>query len=182
MLGCVQEQKLGQVIPNLSWDNDLVTLDTTIEKDFRNAVFQTRKLKLTNVIKAEDRYLIIESNNNVSLKNSKKLFSEKNAMIKEYYTIQATPYSGAITKEAECLNDIQLAPNVRETKDELSFQYNLKATDRLVLGVCQSEQNKFYNQILLLYCKKTNVFFDIKYFYPILTNKLVHPIAKCPSS
>jgi len=107
------------------------------------------------------------------------LFKNKSLLIKGLYSIQATPYTGTITKEAGCFTEINLEQAIKETKNQISLQFDLKATERLVLGVCIEEQNVYRNQTLMIYCKNINTFYELKYFYPKNEQPLKQPIAAC---
>lgn len=168
---------MKSTFPKLKWITTLADQGIVIDKEFQQKNISGMKIKFESSLK--DHHLIAEVMNDIDPDEASRLFKNKSQMIKGLYSIQATPYTGSITKEAGCIEDLQIDPPLLENKIQSSLLFNLKATERMILGVCIEEQNVYRSQTLMLYCKNANTFYEIKYFYPKILKPLLIPIASC---
>jgi exoribonuclease R len=174
---CSQKQTLKSSFPKLKWSPTLKDQKIVVDKEFQEKNISGKKMTFEGELKAHQ--LIAEVMVDIEPERAATLMKNKTMMIKGLYAIQATPYSGTITKEASCTAELQIDPIVMENKNQSSLQFNLKATERLVLGVCIEEQNVFRSQTLLLYCKKDKMFYDMRYYYPKSNKPFSGPMASC---
>ncbi|MBC7541070.1 MAG: hypothetical protein H7281_19795 [Bacteriovorax sp.] len=174
---CSQKQTLKSSFPKLKWSSTLKDQRFVVDKEFQEKNIAGKKMKFEGEF--NDHQLIAEVMTDIEPEKAAILMKNKTMMIKGLYAIQATPYSGTITKEESCIAELQIDPLVMDNKIQTSQQFNLKATERLVLGVCTEEQNVFRNQSLLLYCKKDKIFYDMRYYYPKSNKPFATPIASC---
>lgn len=176
MAGCSKNINLSEKYKNLSWSDRLTENDITLEKEIQEGDLFASKFKFSE--DSSFKLLSVETLKNVDEARAKKLIIAKNILVREIYETQATPYSGSVTKEASCFEGIQLVPTQLENDNQISFHFNLKATERFVTGVCIEEQNVYKNHVLHLYCKKSKELYDIKLFYlknsPTLSTSAAH--------
>jgi len=177
LVSCSKNNELKNYYPHLKWADQFKGQEVNVDKEFQQKNVSGMKLSFGGKLKGH--YLISEMMVDIDPDKAASLFKNKSLMIKGLYSIQATPYSGTITKEAGCFADINLEQGMKETKNQISLQFDLKATERLVLGVCIEEQNVYRNQTLMIYCKNINTFYELKYFYPKNEQLLKQPIAIC---
>ncbi len=174
---CNQKNKaLNTYFPNLNWNSSLKNKIVFVDKEFRYENKTDFKFNFEKDSKHE--YLITENFKNIEQDLAEKILKNKLLMIKEIYATQATPYNGAVTNETNCVENPAINPLIEETINHSSILLELKATERLVLGVCSDKQNIFKVQVLLMYCKKTKELYDLKY-YSISNEKMKLPIASC---
>jgi hypothetical protein len=177
LVSCTKGNDLKSKFPKLNFDNNLKNQPVVTDKEFLERATFGMKIKF----EAENKgnLLIAEIMNDIDSEKAEKIFNYKTMMIRGLYSIQATPYSGTITRETSCTEglDINLFPV--DNKIQTSQMFNLKATERFVLGVCLEEQNVFRNQTLLLYCKNQKVFYDLRYYYLKSQKPILKPIASC---
>jgi hypothetical protein len=176
-LSCTKANNLKAIYPHLKWDDSIKNESVTVDKEFQNKNVSGVKILFDGKLKGQQ--LISEMMVDIDEETADKLIKNKSLMIKGLYAIQATPYSGTITKEASCTTDMNIDPVLSDKKNQKSMQFDLKATERLVLGVCLEEQNVFRNQTLLIYCKSIKTFYDLRYYYPKTQKALKMPIANC---
>ena len=154
---------------SLKWQSTLENQEIVFEKNHQIA-FQ----------KDSNKYFVnIEPSFEVDQDKATLMINTKSLMIEALYVIQATPYRGQVTKESNCIKDLSIAPIKNDNVLQTSYRFDLKATERMVLGGCEEDQNIYLVQVLLLYCKKTKTFYDIKYYYPKSLSKFVPVIASC---
>lgn len=177
LLSCTKTNDLKSYYPHLKWDNSLKNELITVDKEFQNKNVSGTKILFNGNLKGHQ--LISEMMVDIDQDTAEKLMKNKALMIKGLYSIQATPYSGTITKEASCTSDMNIDPIVVDKKNQTTMQFDLKATERLVLGVCLEEQNVFRSQTLLIYCKGIRTLYDLRYYYPKTEKPLKMPIASC---
>ncbi|MDD4974866.1 MAG: hypothetical protein PHY93_10980 [Bacteriovorax sp.] len=173
---CLQNQTLASLFPKLKWSANLRNQKIVLDQEFQGKNLVGKKMKIGG---GDNQQLTADVIVDVEPERAAIFMKNKTIMIKGLYTIQATPYSGMITREAVCTAELQIEPLILENKIQTSLQFNLKATERFVLGVCVEEQNVFSNQTLLLYCKKDKTFYEIRYYYPKSSRPFLTPIASC---
>lgn len=176
-ISCSKNYEMKNYYPHLKWADQFNGVEVNVDKEFSQKKVSGMKLSFNGKLKGH--YMISEMMVEVDPEAAAKLFKGKTQLIKGLYSVQATPYSGAITKEAFCGPDINIDPVLTDKKNQQMLQFDLKATERMVLGVCVEEQNVFRNQTLLIYCKNIGTFYDIRYFYPKNEQPLKQPIAAC---
>jgi hypothetical protein len=177
LCSCTKEKSLRTLFPKLKWETSFQNTSIVVDKEFQEKTLSGVKMKFTgNMAKHQ---LIVEETTEVDSDQAAKMFKNKTFMIKGLYSIQATPYTGAVTKEASCMADLQIDPLPVENKIQTALLFNLKATERLVLGVCTEDQNVYRNQTLMLYCKNSRTFYDIRYYYPKEGKIITSSIASC---
>lgn len=174
---CSRQKSLSSLFPHIKMIEVFGNKRVIIDKEFQEKAISGMKINFEGEMKSHQ--LIVEKISDITTEQALILFKNKSQMIRGMYSIQATPYTGAITKEAGCLENIQTEPITIENKAQISAQFNLKATARFVLGVCAEEQNIYHSQTLLLFCKNRSEFYEIKYFYPKYLKSILNPIAKC---
>lgn len=177
LVSCTKKNDLKTYYPHLKWSDSFKGETVVVDKEFQNKNVSGMKVGFEGKLKGH--YMISEMMVDVDPDTAAKLFKNKALMIKGLYSVQATPYTGTITKEASCMVDINIDPILQEKKNQTELQFDLKATERMVLGVCIEEQNVYRNQTLLIYCKNINTFYDLRYYYPKSEKPLKMPIASC---
>lgn len=95
----------------------------------------------------------------------KKIIEQKSNEIKLLFLPHQVPYFGQISKEISCTSNVEIDKPILETEKGLSLNMNLAATEYLIYGTCIKEQEIYKSQLLFLYCKKIETFYEIKYFY-----------------
>ncbi len=120
----------------------------------------------------QNNLLITEVITDVDADRAFKLFSNKVMMIRGLYSDQENA-------EGNCPKGLEINPTPIENKIQTSIMFNLKATERLVLGVCGDDLNLLRTQILMLYCKNQKTFYDLRYFYPKSQKPIEMPVASC---
>lgn len=176
-MGCSKGVQLKDGFPKLKIHEKLQNQKIVVDKEFQELNISGKKIRFDGELK--EHQMIAEVMTEVEPERAVNLFKNKSMMIRGLYSIQATPYSGTITKEAGCINDLQINPQEVDVKNQITQQFDLKATERLVLGVCIEEQNVYRNQTLLIYCKNSKTFYDLKYYYPKNEKPLLAPVASC---
>lgn len=177
LISCSKGKTLQSHFPDLKMDTSLKDQKVSVDKEFQEKNISGKKIRFEGELK--NHQMIAEVMTDVEPEKAEKLFKNKSMMIKGLYSIQATPYSGTITKEASCIGELQIDPVAVDAKNQTTLLFNLKATERLVLGVCIEEQNVFRNQTLLIYCKNNRTFYDLRYYYPKANKALNTAIANC---
>lgn len=169
---CSKNNELKSYYPHLKWDDSFKGVKIIVDQEFQNKNVSGMKIGFEGALKGHQ--LISEMIVNVDPDTANKLFKNKMLMIKGLYSIQTTSDEGG-----RCTADMNIDPALLDKKNQMSLQFDLKATERLVVGVCLEEQNVYRNQTLLIYCKNINTFYDLKYFYPKNQKTLKVPIASC---
>lgn len=177
LASCSKNYQVKNYYPHLKWADQFNGLEVSVDKEFQQK--KVSGMKITFPGKLKGHFLISEMMVDVDPDTATKLFKSKTQMIRGLYAVQATPYTGAITKEAGCDPEINIDPVVQDKKNQTVVQFDLKATERFVLGVCAEEQNVYRNQTLLIYCKNINTFYDLRYYYPKNEKPLKQQIAVC---
>lgn len=177
LVSCSRSHQVKNYYPHLKWADIFSGQEVTVDKEFQQKKVSGMKITFTGKLKGH--YLISEMMVDVDSDTASKLFKSKSQMIRGLYAVQATPYSGTITKEAGCDPEINIEPSILEKKNQTIVQFDLKATERFVLGVCAEDQNVYRNQTLLIYCKNINTFYDLRYYYPKNEKPLKQQIAAC---
>lgn len=98
------------------------------------------------------------------------------------YQPQSAPYPGMLTKDVSCSEGIVLPKDPTDTVSATYWFSEVPATKALLYGTCGSIEEPYWSQILLLYCKKTQTFFDVRIFKPKgeKASPWGAPIANCP--
>lgn len=174
---CSDSYQMKNYYPHLKWADQFKGQEVTVDKEFQQK--KVSGMKVTFGGKLKGHFLISEMMVEVDAETAAKLFKSKTQLIRGLYAVQATPYTGTITKEAGCDPEINIEPTVHEKKNQSVVQFDLKATERFVLGVCAEEQNVYRNQTLLIYCKNISTFYDLRYYYPKNEKPLKQQIAAC---
>jgi hypothetical protein len=173
---CTKTVNLKNLVPHIQFKLPKNDKNIVLENQYNQGINTGIRIGFEN---SKDS-ISVDSINEVDSFKAQSLFKNKALMIKGLYEKQATPYSGVVTREASCLEGMVIENNnVIETPNEMSLKFDLKATERHVFGVCLEEQNIFRTQILLLYCKKNQTFYEIKYFYPKSEPVLKNNVAAC---
>ena len=155
--GCtegVKENFLGEIkfdqneINIKNFENDK---KTKVSNNLYNLTTEKEKLKINKKI--------------LKLPEAKKVIEQKSNEIKMLFAPQQVPYFGQISKDITCTSGVEIDRKLIETDLELSQQLNLAATEYLIYGACITEQEIYKSQLLLLYCKKSETLYEIKYFY-----------------
>lgn len=168
--GCSREKTLSTFFPGLKWGKSLQNQKITLDKEFQEKKNSGIKIQFEGELSKHQ--LIAEVITDIDPDMAARLFKNKALMIRGIYSIQPQ-------EETSCMRDLQIDPLPLDNKIQTSLLFNLKATERLVLGVCLEEQNVYRNQTLLLYCKKTNTFYDLRYYYPKSIKPILTPIVSC---
>lgn len=92
-------------------------------------------------------------------------FKFKKNEMKLLFAPSAVPYAGQITKDISCIQGVQIDYPSSDTATEMSQIFNLTATDRYIYGSCLPEQEIYRSQLLLLYCKKSAILYEIKFYF-----------------
>lgn len=163
LVSCSKDAYLKSNFPKLKINPAFKDQKISIDKDFQEKNISGKKMKFEGELK--DHQLIAEVMTDIEPERAAILMKNKMMMIKGLYS--------------SCATEFQIEPQVMENKIQTSLQFNLKATERLVLGVCIEEQNVFLNQSLLLYCKNDKMFYDMRYYYPKSNKPFTAPIASC---
>lgn len=96
---------------------------------------------------------------------ARKIIDQKSNEIKMMFAPQQVPYQGVISKDINCTQAVEVNNKILETDKEISLIANMTATDRLIYGSCIADQEIYKSQLLMLYCKSNQNFYEIKYFY-----------------
>lgn len=177
LVSCSKDVSLKSNFPRLRIDPVLKDQKMSIDKEFQEKNISGKKIKFEGNFK--DHQLIAEVMTDIEPERAAILMKNKAMMIKGFYLNQGVALTGSTNEEAGCVAELQLDPHLQDNKIQISMQFNLKATARLIAGVCDEEQNVFRSQSLLLYCKNDKMFYDLKYYYPKNNKPITAPIASC---
>lgn len=113
----------------------------------------------------QNSLLHIKTINKIDTEAAKKLISQRQNEIKTMFAPQLVPYAGQITADINCTQAVEINQTISVTKDEIHLLINLTATDRLIYGSCITDQEVYRSQLLLLFCKSSQTYHEIKYFF-----------------
>ena len=113
----------------------------------------------------QDEVLRIKTESISKAEEAQKIIDQKSNEIKMMFAPQQVPYQGVISKDINCTQAVEVNNKILETDKEISLIINLTATDRFIYGSCIAEQEIYKSQLLMLYCKANQNFYEIKYFY-----------------
>lgn len=128
---------------------------------------KVRNLENTIALKGDNKSVLRVHHQTVNSTEALKNINQKSSEIKLMFAPQQVPYMGQITKDIRCTEAVEVNNKIIENEKEISLLINLTATERLIYGSCIPEQEIFKSQLLLLYCKASQTFYEIKYFYDI---------------
>ena len=100
----------------------------------------------------------------ISQADAAKSLKNRLFQLQALYAPQSAAYPGMLTKDASCLATVALATKTEETKSELFWFSEMPATQRFVYGTCGTIEEPFWSQKLLLYCKSSQLLYDIRFF------------------
>lgn len=168
LTSCSNDAFLKSQFPGLKFDSALRDQKISIDKNLEAKNIGGKKIKFEGALK--NHLLIAEVMTEIEPDQSVILMKNKKLLITGLYKFQT---------EENCFFGLQTDSQPVDNKIQTSLQFNLKATERLVLGICNEDQNVFWNQTLLLYCKKDKTFYDMSYYYPKSGKLNNSPIARC---
>jgi len=179
LISCSKKTPLKLVVPELKFDSSLQSQVVFVKKEFRKNNIYGKKIIFSG--DGEKRQLSIEISSQIDPRMADKLFKHKSSMIDSIYIAQPAPYGSNLTQDikANVEKGFRITPIIVKEKNQTTFLFNLKATERLAIGGFSEEQNVYNNQILLIYCKKEKKFYDLSYYYPKTVKPLDSPVASC---
>lgn len=174
--GCTKSKNLSSMYEDLLFQKEISEANIKIEKEHNDGVWTSKKISFIdpNLKLLQIEQAIIE-NEKLAMTN----FNARNIEIQEMYSTQATPYSGSVTNESSCLENINLNPKITANDVQISYVYQLKSTDRFVFGVCVEEQNVYNAQLINIWCKKSKKFYSISFFYNKSGPTKINDIVRC---
>ena len=113
---------------------------------------------------------------------AKKILKNKFVQLKLLFAPQAAAYPGMLTKDQSCKDSAAFGRGVQTKADSIFWFSEMPGSEDFGYGACGSRAEPYWSQYLLIYCKKQQVLYDIRYF-KLSTKKegekINHPIAKC---
>ncbi len=94
-----------------------------------------------------------------------KIIDGKILMIASLFESQTLPYQGAVSQSSTCISHNTKNPTISENDYQKSYEFQLMANKNFVFGTCIESQDIYKTHYLILFCKKTNLLFEIKHFY-----------------
>lgn len=174
--GCFKGTNLTSLYQDILFQKEISESKINLEKEHSDGVVNSKKISFQDsTLKLLQVEQSVVNDEQSALKN----FNTKNVEIQEMYSTQATPYSGSVTNESSCLENVNLQPQIITTENQISYRYQLKSTDRFVFGVCVEEQNIYKAQLINLWCKKSKNFYSITLFYNKSGPTKTDDIVKC---
>ena len=158
LVGCTENMKAG-FLTGVSFDPNVIKI-TEFHPEKKSKVSNS----LFNLTTEKNEKLKINSKS-ISLSEAKKIIEQKSNEIKMLFLPHQVPYFGQISKDISCTSNVEIDKPILESEKGLSLSMNLAATEYLIYGTCIKEQEIYKSQLLFLYCKKIETFYEIKYFY-----------------
>lgn len=169
-LSCTKNDSLKAAFPGLNFNPPLQNHKIASDPEFEKMNVAGIKIQF-NALKGH--LLIAEVLADVDPDSAIRLMKNKKQIIEGMV-------AGSLALDTEGQGCPSLAvPKVIDNKIQTAMEFNLEATEKLVIGACSDGHNLFHAQELLLYCKNDKKFYDIRYFYPKNIPGLKVPIAGC---
>lgn len=173
---CSKPTNLTSLYDDILFQKEISESKINLDKEHNDGVWNSKKISFQN---SSLKLLQVEQSIIKDEQSALINFNTKNVEIQEMYSTQATPYSGSVTNESSCLDNVNLRPKIVNTDNQTSYSYQLKSTDRFVFGVCVEEQNIYKAQLINLWCKKSKKFYSITLFYNKSEATKTDDIVKC---
>lgn len=113
-----------------------------------------------------------------------KLLKNKLVQLKLLFAPQKASYPGMLTKDQSCISVASFPEKIQRDAERLYWSAELPATEDYFYGSCGSRAEPFWSQYQVLYCKKSKILFDIKYFVPkdknLIKSSIGYQMASCP--
>lgn len=112
---------------------------------------------------------------------AKKLLKNRLIQLKLLFAPRSAPYPGMVTKDEGCRATAIFADKIQSRPQSLYWFSEMPAAEDFSYGNCGNRKEIFWSQYLLLFCKKQQVLYDIRYFSPKTDKafKFGHPLAAC---
>lgn len=114
---------------------------------------------------------------------ARKLLKNKLIQLKLLFAPRAAAYPGMLTKDQSCKDTAVFSKGQQTTSDSLYWFSEMRAADDFSYGACGSRAEPYWSQYLLIYCKKTGILYDLRYFKMAAKkdeeDMIRRPIAKC---
>ena len=104
------------------------------------------------------------SQETVNVDRARKLLKNKLVELKLAFAPQAVPYPGMLTKEEDCYKTAKFADKIEENFESLFWFSEIPATENFDYASCGNAKDVYWSQFLMIYCKKKQSLFQIKYF------------------
>ncbi len=136
------------------------------------------------VLKNKSGNVLVIRQEKMDPKIAVKLTKNKLVQLKLLFAPQKAAYPGMLTKDQSCSTVADFPKEIIDNKELMTWVSEMPATDDYFYGSCGSREEPYWSQYQVLFCKKTGVIYDIKYFKPKEKSKIKDSIgfqiANCP--
>jgi hypothetical protein len=131
-------------------------------------------------LKNQDRdKLLIQETFAVQKDGYKAYFKTAQNYLRSLYESRIEPYFGKAEDKKDCALKEQFGKPVVEGNELSSITYGLYSNANYALGACGHSPDGFQVKLTLAYCKKSQKFLQVKYFYTKENPKWSNPEVLC---
>ena len=124
---------------------------------------QTKNIKVTKIIAQRNTdFLHVELTEKLGRELGQFYQSERKSSIESLFLPYTSGYPGVLTQEVECPDEFH---PVKGEAGDIDY-YIMYANDRFSYGICAYDLVKYKSALGLAYCDKSDVFVEIKLFFP----------------
>lgn len=173
--GCVQirNQYKPEQPTKIQWEHFLGS--SFLERQFppRSRVISSKSTSETLLVHADDLELHIRKLHIASEAEAHNFFEDRKIYLHRLFQVHTDPYWGAPSNdERVCMENNILETPIVDSLNTLSIQFHLHANADKVIGTCEKKDKSLALHMQILYCKKYQTIFDIRYYSPQLQDKM----------
>lgn len=125
------------------------------------AAFSTGKYK-----NSEGEALILKREQ-FSLPIAEKIMKNRLTQLKMQFAPRSAPYPGMVTKDQNCKDTAKFPAKIEDTEKSLFWFSEMPASEDFTFATCGNRKDVYQSQYLVIYCKSSQLLFDIRYFVPL---------------
>lgn len=125
--------------------------------------------------------ILILKREKFSKQDAQKLLRNRLAQLKMLFEARSAPYPGMVTTDQTCRETAKFPAKIQDSGNSLFWYAELPASEDFTFASCGSRKDIYQSQYMVIYCKSSQLLFDVRYFIPLGQNdfKFGQPVAKC---